>query len=58
MWKIIRADDSNGNVEYQVSNGDVGQRTMSYDTACIKEAYKILEEENGQGQKQKIKSDR
>ena len=53
MWKIIRAEDSNGNVEYQVSDGDVGQRTMSYDTACIKEAYKILEEENEQGQKKK-----
>ena len=53
MWKIIKAEDSNGNIEYQVSDGDVGQRTISYDTACIKEASKILEEENGQKQREK-----
>jgi len=53
MWKIIKAEDGNGNIEYQVSDGDVGQRTISYDTACIKEANKILEEENGQKQKEK-----
>ncbi len=46
MWKIIESKLSNGNIEYQVSNGDIGKRTMSYDTFNKQEAIKILQEEN------------
>jgi len=46
MWKIIESKLSNGKIEYQVSNGDVGKRTMSYDTFNKQEAIKILQEEN------------
>ncbi len=46
MWKIIESKLSNGKKEYQVSNGDVGKRTTSYDTFNKKEAIKILQEEN------------
>ena len=45
MWKIIESKLSSGKIEYQVSNGDVGKRTMSYDTFNKQEAIKILQEE-------------
>ena len=46
MWKIIEGKLSNGKIEYQVSNEDVGKRTISYDTFNKQEATKILQEEN------------
>jgi len=30
-WRIIKNDLGNGTTEYQVSDGDVGERTVSYD---------------------------
>ena len=30
-WRIIKSNLGNGIIEYQVSDGDVGERTVSYD---------------------------
>ena len=30
-WRIIKNNLGNGTTEYQVSDGDVGERTISYD---------------------------
>tara|TARA_R110000787_G_scaffold117632_6_gene228328 strand:- start:1040 stop:1240 length:201 start_codon:yes stop_codon:yes gene_type:complete len=30
-WRIIKNNLGNGTTEYQVSDGDVGERTVSYD---------------------------
>jgi len=45
-WKIIVGKDTNGNTEYQVSDGDVGERTISYDFKIFIDAKKCMEELN------------
>ena len=42
MWKIIKNDMGKGLVEYQVSDGDVGSRTVSYDFDNILDAENCL----------------
>ena len=44
-WRIIEGK-SNGKIEYQVSDGDVGERTISYDTYDKQQAVTWLKEEN------------
>ena len=41
-WKIIKNNLSNGVIEYQVSDGDVGKRTISYDFDNIVDAENCL----------------
>jgi len=41
-WRIIRNDLGNDITEYQVSDGDVGERTVSYDFDSIYEAVDCL----------------
>ena len=49
-WRIIKNDLGNGIIEYQVSDGDVGERTVSYDFDNILNAedclYEIEREEH------------
>ena len=42
MWKIIKNDMGKGLVEYQVSDGNVGSRTVSYDFDNIFDAENCL----------------
>jgi len=46
MWIIIK-NKIKDKIEYQVSDGVIGKRTMSYDTYDKKEAIKICKIENG-----------
>ena len=45
-WKIIEGKSPEGKVEYQVSDGDVGERTISYDFSNKQEAIECCNEEN------------
>ena len=44
-WRIIRWYLGNGITEYQVSDGDVGERTVSFDFDNIYDAEDCLREE-------------
>ena len=44
-WRIIKNDLGNGTTEYQVSDGDVGERTVSFDFDNIYDAEDCLREE-------------
>ena len=49
VWQIIKQTSVQGVVEYCVSDGQVGERTFSYDFSTLKEAkewLKRLEEDN------------
>jgi hypothetical protein len=41
-WRIITAQISDGLIEYQVSDGAVGDRSTSYDFDSLKEAQSYL----------------
>jgi len=41
-WQIIQGLSSDFKVEYQVSDGKPGIRTISYDFNCIKKAKQFL----------------
>ncbi len=41
-WEIIKQTSVQGVVEYCVSNGQVGERTFSYDFSTLKEAKEHL----------------
>jgi hypothetical protein len=41
-WRIIVGKDIEGNLEYQVSDGDVGERTESCDFKTFDEAKKCM----------------
>ena len=43
-WRIIKSNLGNGIIEYQVSDGDVGERTVSYDFDNILDAEDCLYE--------------
>lgn len=45
-WRIIVGKDTNGNIEYQVSDGDVGERSTSYDFKIFINAKKCMEKLN------------
>jgi len=45
-WRIIKGISVQGKTEYQVSDGDIGERTISYDFDNIIDAEKCLHEEN------------
>tara|TARA_Y100000401_G_scaffold23031_2_gene15596 strand:- start:1157 stop:1324 length:168 start_codon:yes stop_codon:yes gene_type:complete len=45
-WRIIEGKSPKGKVEYQVSNGDVGERTLSYDFNNKQEAIEFCKKEN------------
>ena len=40
MWLIIKSVMKDGTFEYQVSNGEVGKRTVSYDFDTLTKAKK------------------
>jgi hypothetical protein len=46
MWKIIQMEISSGVIEYQVSDGDCGERSISYDFDNFIEAEKFCNELN------------
>ena len=46
MWRIIKGRSIDGNVEYQVSDGDVDERTESYDFSSLNDAKIMLNELN------------
>jgi len=46
MWRIIKGRSIDGNVEYQVSDGDVDERTESYDFSDLSDAEMMLKELN------------
>jgi hypothetical protein len=46
MWRIIKGRSINGGVEYQVSDGDVDERTESYDFSDLSDAEMMLKELN------------
>ena len=45
-WRIIVGKDTNGNIEYQVSDGDVGERSTSHDFKIFINAKKCMEKLN------------
>jgi len=46
MWRIIKGHSVDGSVEYQVSDGDVDERTESYDFSSLNDAKIMLNELN------------
>ena len=46
MWRIIKGRSVDGSVEYQVSDGDVDERTESYDFSNLSDAEMMLKELN------------
>ena len=46
MWRIIKGRSIDGNVEYQVSDGDVDERTESYDFSSLNDAKIMLDKLN------------
>ena len=46
MWKIIKGRNINGDIEYQVSDGDVDERTESYDFTNLNDAKIMLDKLN------------
>ena len=46
MWRIIKGRSVDGSVEYQVSDGDVDERTESYDFSDLNDAEMMLKELN------------
>ena len=46
LWIIIIGKDCNGDTEYQVSDGDVGERSCSFDFKTFDEAIKYRDELN------------
>ena len=46
MWRIIEGRSVDGSVEYQVSDGDVDERTESYDFFDLSDAEMMLKELN------------
>ena len=53
MYKIIKGKSISGEIEYQVSDGSVGERAVSYDFKALEDAQEIviklnIEEEHGQ----------
>ena len=48
-WRIIKGKSPEGKVEYQVSDGDVGERTISYDFSNKQEAIECCKKENEDG---------
>ena len=42
MWRIIKGRSVDGSIEYQVSDGDVDERTESYDFSSLNDAKIIL----------------
>ena len=46
MWRIIKERSVDGSVEYQVSDGDVDERTESYDFSDLSDAEMMLKELN------------
>ena len=45
-WRIIVGKDIDDTIEYQVSDGDIGERTESHDFKIFKDAKKLMEELN------------
>ena len=46
MWRIIKGRSVDGSVKYQVSDGDVDERTESYDFSDLSDAEMMLKELN------------
>ena len=46
MWRIIKGRSVDGSIEYQVSDGDVDERTESYDFSSLNDAKIMLDELN------------
>ena len=46
MWRIIKGRSIDGSIEYQVSDGDVDERTESYDFSSLNDAKIMLDELN------------
>jgi len=42
MWRIIKNDMGDGKIEYQVSDGDIGERSVSYDFDNLLDAENTL----------------
>ena len=42
MWTLVTGFNSDGNVEYQVSDGAMGERTTSYDFDNLPDAIECL----------------
>ncbi len=51
MWRIIKEKLSNDKIEYQVSDGDIGERTLSYDFDNLNEAESCLYDITKEGKK-------
>ena len=47
MWTLVTGFSRDGNVEYQVSDGVMGERTTSYDFDNLPDAMKCLDELKG-----------
>ena len=45
-WRIIVGKDIDGNLEYQVSDGDVGERTESCDFKNFNDAKEYMDKLN------------
>ena len=46
MWRIIKGRSVDGSIEYQVSDGDVDERTESHDFSSLNDAKIMLDELN------------
>ena len=46
MWRIIKGRSVDGSIEYQVSDGDVDERTESYEFSSLNDAKIMLDELN------------
>ena len=46
MWRIIKGRSVDGSIEYQVSDGDVDERTESYDFSSLNDAKIMLDKLN------------
>ena len=46
MWRIIKGRSIDGSIEYQVSDGDVDERTESHDFSSLNDAKIMLDELN------------
>ena len=49
-WRIIVGKDIDGNLEYEVSDGDVGERSCSFDFKTFNDAKEYMDKFNKKGE--------
>ena len=48
-WRIIVGEDIDGNLEYQVSDGSLGERSCSFDFKTFNDAKEYMDKLNKKG---------